>query len=81
MKRAMTGTLEAASRTEGRWNWKARDVRCALAGPSDLHLGMSDDPRRPGKMLPDFLHHEVLPASVSGHLGILTPGPYHLTYA
>ncbi|MDP9984861.1 metallophosphoesterase superfamily enzyme, partial [Pseudarthrobacter oxydans] len=26
---------------------------------SDLHLGISDeDPRRPGSMLPEFLHRE-----------------------
>jgi UDP-2,3-diacylglucosamine pyrophosphatase LpxH len=31
---------------------------------SDLHLGMSDDdPRRPGRVLPEFLRHEVLAAS------------------
>ena len=30
---------------------------------SDLHLGMSDeDPRRPGRVLPEFLRHEVLTA-------------------
>ena len=50
--------------------------------PSDLHLGVSDDdPRRPSIVLPEFLHHEVLEASGSGHIGILAPGPYHLTYA
>jgi metallophosphoesterase superfamily enzyme len=31
---------------------------------SDLHLGMSDeDPRRPGRALPEFLRREVLAAS------------------
>lgn len=31
---------------------------------SDLHLGMSDDdPRNPGKVLPEFLRRKVLPAS------------------
>jgi UDP-2,3-diacylglucosamine pyrophosphatase LpxH len=31
---------------------------------SDLHLGMTDDdPRRPGRVLPDFLRREVLAAS------------------
>ncbi len=49
---------------------------------SDLHLGVSDeDPRRPGRVLPEFLHHDVLTAPGRGHIGILAPGPYHLTYA
>ncbi|MDQ0680819.1 hypothetical protein QFZ30_004210 [Arthrobacter pascens] len=38
MKREMTGTLEATSRTEGRW--KARDVWCALAGVVSLGLAV-----------------------------------------
>ncbi len=36
MRRAMTDTLEATSRTEGRW--KPRDVWCALAGVVSLAL-------------------------------------------
>ncbi|MDQ0680831.1 hypothetical protein QFZ30_004213 [Arthrobacter pascens] len=49
---------------------------------SNLHLGVSDDdPRRPGRVLPEFLRHEVLTASRSGYIGILATGPYHLTYA
>ena len=39
---------------------------------SDLHLGVSDeDPRRPGSVLPDFLHREVLAAS--GRAQVLIP--------
>lgn len=38
MRRAMTDTLEATSRTEGRW--KPRDVWCALAGLVSLALAV-----------------------------------------
>ncbi|BAS11680.1 hypothetical protein AHiyo4_51020 [Arthrobacter sp. Hiyo4] len=38
MRQTMTGTLDATSRTEGRW--KPRDVWCALAGVMSLALAV-----------------------------------------
>ena len=40
---------------------------------SDLHLGITDDdPRRPGKVLPEFLRREVLAACPRLPIGIRT---------